>query len=80
MIVDASVLVKLFCEEDLSEEARRIVGEADEIWSPAHALAEVAEILSRKGGTKRDAAHVEQAMLARAKGTRFERVARPLRR
>jgi predicted nucleic acid-binding protein len=48
MVVDASMLAKLFCDEDLSSEARQIVGGLDEIWAPAHALAEFAEVLHRK--------------------------------
>jgi len=48
MIIDASVLAKLFVAEDLSEEARRIVAAGPEVWAPAHALAELAEILCRK--------------------------------
>jgi predicted nucleic acid-binding protein len=48
MIVDASVLAKLFVAEDLSNEARAVVANAVEIWAPAHAAAELAEILYRK--------------------------------
>ena len=48
MVIDASVLAKLFSAEELSVEARQIVGAADEVWAPAHALAELAEVLTRK--------------------------------
>ena len=48
MVFDAWVLAKLFVAEDLSDEARQLVGAAGEVWAPAHALAELAEILCRK--------------------------------
>ena len=48
MVVDASVLAKLFVAEDLSDQARQIISQTAEVWAPAHALAELAEILARK--------------------------------
>lgn len=50
MVVDASVLAKLFSAEAHSDEARRIVADAAEVWVPAHAMAELGEILLRKIG------------------------------
>ncbi len=48
MVLDASVLAKLFVAEDLSNEARALVANTSDLWAPAHVLAEVGEVLCRK--------------------------------
>ena len=48
MVVDASVLAKLFVAEEGSERTRALLETASEIWTSAHALAELAEVLCRK--------------------------------
>jgi predicted nucleic acid-binding protein len=73
MVFDASVLAKLFVAEDLSDEARRLVGAAGEVWTPAHALAELGEILCRKVALSEIAS--QQCDLALATAIRLVRTA-----
>lgn len=73
MVFDASVLAKLFVAEDLSDKARQLVGAAGEVWAPAHALAELAEILCRKVALSEISS--EQCNLALAAAVRLVRTA-----
>jgi predicted nucleic acid-binding protein len=49
LVVDASVVVKIFAPEKGSDVALEIVGAEQERLAPAHAFAEVGEVLVRKG-------------------------------
>lgn len=73
MVFDASVLAKLFVAEDLSDEARQLAGAAGEVWTPAHALAELAELLCRKVALSEISS--EQCDLALATALRLVRTA-----
>ncbi len=48
LIIDASVLVKAAIDQKDSERAAALVAENQNLAAPAHALAEVAEVLVRK--------------------------------
>lgn len=44
VVIDASVLFKLFVDEDLSDEARALVAQAGELLAPDLILAEIANV------------------------------------
>jgi predicted nucleic acid-binding protein len=48
VVVDASVLVKVFVEEPGSEAARRLIERSELLIAPAHAFGEVGEVLARR--------------------------------
>ena len=54
--IDASVAVKAIVEEQLSENARGVLASHDLVLAPAHAYAEIAEVIYRKFS----AGHIEE--------------------
>jgi predicted nucleic acid-binding protein len=47
-VVDASVIVKMFADEAGSDRAIHLLDTGDRLLAPAHAFAEVGEVISRK--------------------------------